>query len=117
MPYALLAKLSQNLEETMDIRDLDIRDFLPILDQLEMARRMTPEDCSKGLAMIAQSLEKTLGLTSVFPLFEPFDPRTMEAIGRQQCEDLPANFVLLVSQTGYQKNGQIIRYPKVLVSC
>lgn len=96
---------------------MEVRDFLPILDQLESARKMTPEDCSKGLTMITRNMEKTLGLTPVFPLFERFDPRTMEAIGHQQSEYLPPNFVLLVSQTGYTKAGKIIRYPKVLVSC
>ena len=105
-----------------------ILSLLPILDDLErgidaMESAYLLGDSSlishiKGLKMVKDKLESTLqnyGVEAI-PFSLPFSTKTMEAVGRVMDNSLPIGSVANVIQKGYQKDGKVIRYAKVIVS-
>ena len=106
-----------------------ILSLLPIMDDLErgieaMESAYLLGDSSlishvKGLKMVKDKLESALqnyGVETFPVLYRPFSTKTMEAVGREPRNDLGIGTVSQVIQKGYQKDGQVIRYAKVIVS-
>lgn len=50
-------------------------------------------------------------------LGEPFDPRTMNAVEREESGEVPEGSVLEVYKAGYEWNGEVLRTAQVKVAC
>lgn len=99
-----------------------IRDFLPALDNLELALKHVPKDLAgheyvKGIQGVAKQFEQCfakLGIERIKTIGEPFDPKLHEAIsveggpGKVEvvCEEL---------QPGYKLGDDVIRHALVKV--
>lgn len=99
------------------------RDFLPVLDHLELAmRHATPVErksqFGQGVGMIRRQLMdvwKNYGLTEV-DTSGPFDPNVHEAVATEHAEDVPPQTILDVLQKGYQLEDRLVRPARVKVS-
>jgi molecular chaperone GrpE len=96
-------------------------ELLGVRDSLELAVRSGDD------AGLQHGLEATLKLlTSAFEKYSiqsiepatgsPFDPALQEAVLSQASNEVPANTVLKVLQTGYQLNGRLLRPARVVVA-
>jgi molecular chaperone GrpE len=96
-------------------------ELLGVRDSLELAVRSGDD------AGLRHGLEATLKLlTSAFEKYSiqsidpatgsPFDPALQEAVLSQPTNEVPANTVLKVLQTGYQLNGRLLRPARVVVA-
>jgi molecular chaperone GrpE len=67
------------------------------------------------LQLLAKALEK-LGIVTINPVGEPFDPARHEAMMAQPSNTAEPNSVLQVIQPGYELNGRLLRPARVIVS-
>jgi molecular chaperone GrpE len=98
-------------------------ELLPVKDSLELA----VENAGRGdaaslkagqeatLQLLAKALEK-LGISTIDPLGEPFDPARHEAMMTQESRTAEPNSVLKVVQPGYELNGRLLRPARVIVA-
>ena len=101
-----------------------LRDFLPIVDNLERALRHAPGDLAEqsmrlGVEMTLKLFIETLarhGVTPINTWDQPFDPDIHEAIGFIDQPNLPPGTVAHVEQTGYMIDGSLLRPSKVLIT-
>ena len=100
-----------------------VKGMLPVLDDCESALKMLAGSADtaalEGTTLIYNKLMdylKTLGLTPVEALGQPFDTDFHEALTQVPApsEDMKGK-VVDVYQTGYLLNGKILRYAKVVV--
>lgn len=73
----------------------------------------------RGYELSVERLDQMLDDFNVRPVYalgEAFDPRRMNAIEKQESEEVPEGTVLEVYQTGYEWNGEIFRNAQVKVS-
>ena len=56
------------------------------------------------------------GLEPIRSLGERFDPETMQAVGVEVRDDLPADAVIEEVQRGYRHEGKIVRFARVKVA-
>jgi molecular chaperone GrpE len=98
-------------------------ELLPVKDSLELAVQSAPradvnslrEGQEATLQLLAKALQ-TLGVTSIEPLGEPFDPARHEAMMAQDSTTAEPNSVLQVVQPGYELNGRLLRPARVIVA-
>jgi molecular chaperone GrpE len=69
-----------------------------------------------GLARLDQTLEE-LNAHEIRCEGQPFDPRRMNAVDKEESALVPAGTVLEVYRTGYEWNGEMFRPAQVKVSC
>ena len=101
-----------------------LRDFLPVIDNLERALRHTPGDLAEqslrlGVEMTLKLFIDTLaryGVTANKAWDQPFDPDLHEAVGFMDQPNLPPGTVAHVEQTGYMIDGSLLRPARVLVT-
>lgn len=98
-----------------------IVNFLVIGDSIDRALSMEMDDKTRdGVVLIERQFEdvlSALGVTSVNPVGEPFDPNTCEAIHSVPCgEGEESNIVKTVFKKGYKYEDKIIRYCQVVVT-
>jgi molecular chaperone GrpE len=94
-----------------------------VKDSLELAVQSAPradvnslrEGQEATLQLLAKALQ-TLGVTSIEPLGEPFDPARHEAMMAQDSTTAEPNSVLQVVQPGYELNGRLLRPARVIVA-
>ena len=67
------------------------------------------------LQLLAKALEK-IGIVTINPVGEPFDPARHEAMMAQPSNTAEPNSVLQVVQPGYELNGRLLRPARVIVS-
>jgi hypothetical protein len=67
-------------------------------------------------ARVAQAFEQ-LNAHRIQCVGEPFDPRTMNAIERQESATAPEGLVLEVYKSGFEWNGEVLRTAQVKVAC
>jgi molecular chaperone GrpE len=99
------------------------RDFLPVLDHLELAmQHATPAErksqFGQGVGMIRRQLMdvwKNYGLSEV-DTSGPFDPNVHEAVATEKAEDVPPQTILDVLQKGYQLEDKLVRPARVKVA-
>jgi len=99
-------------------------ELLPVRDSLELAVQ-TSEKTSDirafkqgqeaTLQLLVKALEK-LGIVTINPVGEPFDPARHEAMMAQPSNTAEPNSVLQVVQPGYELNGRLLRPARVIVS-
>jgi molecular chaperone GrpE len=100
------------------------QELLPVRDSLELAVQNADKasdihSLKQGqlatLQLLAKALEK-LGITTINPAGEPFDPARHEAMMAQPSSTAEPNSVLQVLQPGYELNGRVLRPARVIVS-
>jgi molecular chaperone GrpE len=101
-----------------------VQELLPVRDSLELAvqnadKTADPQTLKQGqlatLQLLTKALEK-LGITTINPTGEPFDPARHEAMMAQPSSTAEPNSVLQVLQPGYELNGRVLRPARVIVS-
>jgi len=114
---------SQRLELISFANGQLIEKIFPILDNLELAIKHTPEnlkdnDWVKGVCQIKKQCDDILaqeGLKKI-PENGKFDPTYHEAISHEEC-NLEADEIIETLQTGYMLGDKVLRPAKVRVSC
>jgi len=94
--------------------------FLPILDELDLAFISSPAPLAKpdwvnGIRAIGRKLQVTLeaqGLSPINALGEPFDPHLHEAVRQDKGKE---GIVIAEVQKGYKFRDKVIRPSKVVV--
>jgi molecular chaperone GrpE len=99
-------------------------ELLPVRDSLELAVqnaenatdiRSLKQGQEATLQLLAKALEQ-LGIVTINPVGEPFDPARHEAMMAQPSNTAEPNSVLQVVQPGYELNGRLLRPARVIVS-
>ncbi len=99
-------------------------ELLPVRDSLELAVqnaekatdiRSLKQGQEATLQLLVKALEK-LGIVTINPVGEPFDPARHEAMMAQPSNTAEPNSVLQVVQPGYELNGRLLRPARVIVS-
>lgn len=99
-----------------------LRDFLPVIDNLERALSHAQGDTSplvEGIRMVAkQSLDVLAGygVESFEALRQPFDPEKHEALGHSPSNDVPAGNVAEVIAKGYMLHSRLLRPARVIIA-
>ena len=91
-------------------------ELLPVRDSLELAVqnagkadvRSLVQGQDATLKLLSKALEK-IGVVSLNPTGEPFDPARHEAMLAQESTTAEPNSVLQVVQPGYELNGRLLR--------
>ena len=92
--------------------------LLPVLDDLDRAEKHGDLEGDAPFATIAAKLRaavEKLGLTPFGEIGEPFDPQRHEAIFQQPSDEVEAETVADVVETGYLLGGTMLRVAKVVV--
>ncbi len=99
-------------------------ELLPVRDSLELAVqnaektadvRSLKQGQEATLQLLAKALEK-LGIVTINPVGEPFDPARHEAMLAQPSTTAEPKSVLQVIQPGYELNGRLFRPARVIVA-
>lgn len=101
-----------------------LRDFLPLVDNLERALQNASGDIVEqglrhGVEITLRMFVTTLAQNGVTPIeswHQPFDPHIHESIGFLPRANLPPGTVAHVEQTGYLLEGSLLRSAKVLIT-
>lgn len=99
-------------------------DLLSVIDNLERALEAAGENGGndsllEGIELTRKGFMDILekhGVQSVYPLGEPFDPETAQAMSMVEQPDAEPNSVIAVMQKGYTLNGRLLRPAMVMVS-
>jgi molecular chaperone GrpE len=113
--------VENELRATTDGMAQVIRSILPSIEQMNMAIEHAADDAVvKGFQMALDGLLQGLaecGVTSIEPqIGDVFDPQRHEALMRQESEDLEADHIVTVMQSGFQLGDIVISPAKVVVS-
>jgi len=118
---------SKELEKTTEILEYSFREFiikiLPILDNLENAKKHIPLDIKKnewvkGVLQIQNQFKSFLeqcGVEKIQTLGKKFDPNFFESVGHMETEGKESGEVIEEIQKGYTLNGKVIRPAKVKI--
>jgi molecular chaperone GrpE len=98
-------------------------ELLPVRDSLELAVqsadkadiRALKQGQDATLQLLVKALEK-IGIVTINPVGEPFDPERHEAMLAQPSNTAEPNSVLQVVQPGYEINGRLLRPARVIVA-
>ena len=113
----------QGRKVTLFSEDL-IRQFLPIVDDLERALEMVREkeditNFVQGVEIIFNQLKSTLekqGLEQIRAKGEPFDPYLHEAIMKVELDEYPDNIIVEEMRKGYKLKDRVLRPTMVKVN-
>lgn len=105
---------------------LVIKEWLPVLDSIDLADlaagQYTNEDArmiAAGLAKIQKQVDEVLerlGVQEIASCGQPFDPNMHEAVMHVQDDAVGASTVVDVFQKGYRRDDRIIRHSVVKVA-
>ncbi|HEX7183393.1 MAG TPA: nucleotide exchange factor GrpE [Thermoanaerobaculia bacterium] len=99
-----------------------IRDFLEIMDNLELALAAaggSSDDLKRGVEMIHRQMQELLrrqGVREVSALGQPFDPALHEAVSREEDPSVQAPTVTGEMRRGYMIHDRLLRPAMVKVS-
>jgi molecular chaperone GrpE len=101
-----------------------LRDLLPVLDNIGRAieaaeKAGEAENLLAGFRLVRQQIETILTRHECQPISpegELFDPHFHAAILQQPSTEVPANHVIMVTQTGYKLHDRVVRPAQVIVS-
>jgi molecular chaperone GrpE len=99
-----------------------LRDFLPVLDNLERALESAGEGepgLAEGVRLVHSELVNVLKRNGVEPIEaegKPFDPTVHEAMSTMAQDETEPGTVLHVVEKGYRLNDTVIRPARVVVS-
>jgi molecular chaperone GrpE len=121
----LRSRTSREISEERKYAPLPVlRDLLPVLDNIGRAieaaeKAGEAENLLAGFRLVLQQLETILaqhGCQPISPEGELFDPHFHQAILHQPSPEVPANHVVMVTQTGYKLHDRVVRPAQVIVS-
>jgi molecular chaperone GrpE len=95
-----------------------VKSLIPVLDDLDRARKHGDLDGDTPFATIAAKLRSSvekMGLTPFGAVGEPFDPTMHEAIFQQPDADVDTETIADVVETGYLLGSTLLRAAKVVV--
>ncbi len=114
------------IREQQEARDFSamnvLRDFLPVLDNLERALAHCSEDdhpVLQGVKLVAKQFTDTLGrhgVEAVAAVGVPFDPEVHEAVAQQPTAEREPGTIIDEAQRGYTMRGRLLRASKVVVA-
>lgn len=101
-----------------------IKQFLPIVDDLERALDVAKEEEEvtsfvQGVEIIFNQLKNTLekqGLEQIRAKGEPFDPYLHEAIMKVELDEYPDNIIIEEMRKGYKLKNRVLRPTMVKVN-
>ena len=101
-----------------------LRNFLPVLDSLEMALQMIDQHqhidaIRQGLAMIQQQLKnafRELGVEEIDATGQMFDHNLHEAVQTIETDEVPEGQVVQQLRKGYRLRGRLLRPASVIVA-
>ena len=98
-----------------------VRSIIPAIEQMNLAIEHSEDDSVvQGFQMAINELFRGLaecGVSKIEPeVGDPFNPQLHEAVLRQESEDLEADHIVLLIQTGFKLNDIVICPAKVGVS-
>ncbi len=101
-----------------------VRELLPVLDNIGRAieaaeKAGEAENRLAGFRLVRQQIETILlrhECQAILPEGELFDPHFHEAILQQPSAEVPADHVIMVTQTGYKLHDRVVRPAQVIVS-
>jgi molecular chaperone GrpE len=101
-------------------RAAQLREWLEVVDSLERALFMQPEDpVAEGLRAVLEQMEAVLarqGVVRMAGAGEPFDPELHEAVGIRHTDDVPDRSVAEVARSGYTLGDRVLRPAEVVVA-
>jgi molecular chaperone GrpE len=110
-------------EYIRDAHESLLRDFLPVLDNLDRAMQAVRSEpatsLTTGVELIQRELLRVLekyGVTPFSSVGQPFDPERHEAIARVPSADLPDMSVAAETARGYLLHGRVLRPAMVTVA-
>jgi molecular chaperone GrpE len=98
-----------------------VEQFLPVLDNFRLAlnAKGTAEQLRTGVELIAKQMDevlRTLNVTPVETVGQPFDPRVHEALESVERTDLPDHQVIDEIRRGYRIKDRLLRPALVRIS-
>jgi molecular chaperone GrpE len=103
-----------------------VKEWLPVLDNLDRAAKIVEQTESPEAAKIAEGLTlvhkqaceamEKLGVSEIDCLNEPFDPNLHEAVMHVEDDSVGPSTVVEVLQKGYQRGDLVIRHSIVKVA-
>jgi molecular chaperone GrpE len=101
-----------------------LRELLPVVDNIDRAieaaeKAGEAETLLAGFRLVRQQLATILSqhhCELIDAEGQPFDPHFHEAILQQPSADVPADRVMMVTQTGYRLHDRVVRPAQVIVS-
>jgi molecular chaperone GrpE len=98
-----------------------VEQFLPVLDNFRLALNAngTAEQMRTGVELIAKQMEdvlRSLSVTPVETVGQPFDPRVHEALESVERPDLPDHQVIEEVRRGYRIKDRLLRPALVRIS-
>lgn len=101
-----------------------IEALLPVLDNMTLGLQAAKghegaKDVVEGFKMVDEQFRKTLadlGLETLQPDGETFDPNLHECIAHQPSEEVPEDHVIQTVRAGYRLNERLLRAANVIVS-
>ena len=114
----------QQVQAVKRNEDAFVAALLPLTDSFTMAMKdqaawnAVDESWRKGVEGIHQQLLRILEsheVVAINPETEPFDPNRHEAVGTKPY-DGESDLVVEVVQAGYERNGDVLRPAKVIIS-
>jgi len=115
-------------DEAVEKRNRILLDMLPLADHLDMALKHIEMTDVAGdpVQAIVGNIEATrrafletlkrYGITQIECQGQPFDPNMHEAIGQAEDDEVPADHITQVIQSGYTEGEKLVRPARVLVS-
>jgi molecular chaperone GrpE (heat shock protein) len=108
----------------LDVRDALVRGHRASRAAVEKKRWYRPglrgiEAVAEGYEMAIRRFDRALsyaGITPVSTIDQPFDPKTMKAIGKQTNPEKAAGIVLEEQAGGFVKDSEVIRTAEVIVN-
>lgn len=121
--YADLENYKKRQQKEMDMyRKTTLQsivlDFLPIIDEINMAISTMSKTAAKGLELSRDNLLKRLEKHGIKPIDvgNKFDPNFHDAILTMEKESCKKGVVLMVIEEGYMLGGFLLKPAKVVVS-
>ena len=100
------------------------KEILAVLDNIDRAIEHAEQNADaasllEGFKLVRQQLSAILqrhDCVEIAALGEAFDPQFHQAILQQPSADVPANHVMLVTQSGFRMHDRVVRPSHVIVS-
>ena len=100
-----------------------VLDFLPIVDNLEIAEKHIKEAkdfkaVREGVDMIQMQIQeflKDIGIERIKTAGEKFDPNLHEAVETEESKDKADGFIVAELKPGYKFNGRLLRPASVKI--
>jgi molecular chaperone GrpE len=118
-------RMRQQTEETIRLqREGVLREFLPIVDNLELAVAAAKgatdgQSITQGVEMVLRTVQDFLrqhGVTSHESVGQPFDPRIHEAVDQVESPEAKPNIVIKEYSRGYRMGDRVLRPARVIVA-